>query len=223
MRADRSSFAHTPTWLLSLLPIATAVGLMAIALLGLLAHPVVAGSTTGASLPPAPVEAPSDLAPAVAAPTTIDVAGSVVAVRDGLLGVQERDGVAPVGFSLDGQARVVRDGRLAAAADLQPGDQVRLSVDGGTGRVLAVDAEPTAAAPARRLPTPSGVVAGLAGLGLIAAGALLVARLRLARAAHPVVRRPAPSRPRAVPAARQIRLADRGDLATPAQRHRPAA
>ncbi len=227
MDARRSPFAHTSTWSFSLLPIVTAVGLLGIALLGLLARPLVAGSTSGAFVAAFPVASESAAAiPLVAAPA-VEVAGSLVAVQDGLLGVQELGTEAPVGFPLDQRLQVVRDGRLAAPTDLQPGDRVRLTVNSANGRVLAIAAEPSAAAAnaaaPRRLPAPSGAVAALAAVGLVAAGLLLAARLRLARLARPTAQRPALARPSALPDARRIVPADRGDLAAPEPRQRRAA
>jgi len=165
----------------SFAPLAVALGLAALALLGLLARPVVAAVS---SIPAAQPAAQDAAAPP---PVVVPITGEVVAFADGLLGVREDGGERPVAFTVTGQTAVTRGGTAAAPADLRPGDRVAMAVDPRTGTVLSLDVRPVAAG------GPSNGAALLAALGLVAAAGVLVARRRAA--ARPQVRRPLPARP----------------------------
>ena len=117
-----------------------------------------------------PVAAPRTATPAV----LVTVAGTVVAVSDELLGVQETEGTQPVSFVIDADTLVTRDGNADGASSLRPGDSVAMTVDGSTGRILQLRADPAPAGWRERV-AAAGPVAALA---LIVAAALLVARVR---------------------------------------------
>ncbi|MCC6315874.1 MAG: hypothetical protein IT337_17895 [Thermomicrobiales bacterium] len=130
--------------------------------------------------PPAPALAPSAAPAAIGVP--VAVAGEFLGVVDGALAVQEIGGDAPVAFPLIGRVEITRGGETAGLDALLGGDQLRMTIDGTTGGVLRVDAEP-AAAP---MFAPSGEMALLAALGLIGGGVLLVARNRRPAVAAPL-------------------------------------
>lgn len=101
----------------------------------------------------------------------VQVSGTVVAAGDGLLGVHEAHAVAPVSFTLGGDALLIRDGAAAEVDDLRAGDHVRMTVDGRTGRILQLRADPVAAGWRTRLDTlgPLAALALVASLGFLAA------------------------------------------------------
>ena len=130
-----------------------------------------AGVTGNAAAPDAvPIAAPRTATPAV----LVTVAGTVVAVSDELLGVRETEGTQPVSFSIDADTHVTRDGNADAPSSLRPGDSVSMTVDGGTGRILQLRADPAPAGWRERF----AAVGPVAALALVVAAALLVARVR---------------------------------------------
>ena len=118
---------------------------------------------SGATRAPAPAQAAVPVLP-------VDVRGTIVASRDGLLGVHEDGATAPVSFPLDDRALLVRDGGAAAIDDLRAGDLVRMTIDGQTGRVLQLQAAPADGTWRDRLDTagPLAVIALVVALGLLA-------------------------------------------------------
>lgn len=124
-----------------------------------------------------PVVAVGQVAPPVETPVLVDIAGIVVAQGDGLLGVHETGAKDPVAFLADAGTTVTRDGEAASLAGLRPGDAVRMTVDGRTGRAVRVVAEPGATvAGESRSPLPV-----LAALVLIVSAAVVIARRAPAR------------------------------------------
>ena len=119
-------------------------------------------------------------------PTDVVIAGTVVGVGDGLLGVQEVDGAAPVAFPLAQGAALSRDGRPVSLLQLRPGDRVQLTVNYAAGEAVVVAA--TAATGSWFQPTSGH--AALAALGLIAATGLLILRERSAAKAVAPARMP---------------------------------
>lgn len=112
--------------------------------------------------------------PAPPAATVVSVTGTVVALADGYLALQEDGGAGPVAFPATEASVFTRGGYNAVLDELRPGDRVRMTIDPATGAVLRADVEPAAFA----LGAPSGELALLATVGLIGAGALLWTRLR---------------------------------------------
>ena len=131
-----------------------------------------ASGVTGNAAAPGmvPVAAPRTATPAV----LVTVAGTVVAVSDQLLGVQETGGTQPVSFVIDVDTLVTRDGNADGASSVRPGDNVTMTVDGSTGRILELRADPAPTGWRERV-AAAGPVAALA---LVVAAALLVARIR---------------------------------------------
>jgi len=179
MRTSRSSFSFAPSFLLA--PLATTVALTALALLGLLARPLVASETGSATLRPV-------------SPIAIAVEGEIVAVAANLLAVHETGGAGPVAFLVDAATIVERDEARAALHDLRPGDRVMMGVDPRTGTVIEVAASPVTQF------TPSGPMAFLALLALL--GAAILLRSRRSSAVVPTRLRSLDHRPRLLPAAR---------------------
>lgn len=118
---------------------------------------------SGATRAPAPAQAAVPVLP-------VDVRGTIVASRDGLLGIHEDGATAPVSFPLDDRALLVRDGSAAAIDDLRTGDVVRMTIDGQTGRVLQLRAAPADGRWRDQLDTagPLAAVALVVALGLLA-------------------------------------------------------
>lgn len=137
----------------------------------------------------------------------VEVDGTVVVSGDGLLGVQEATAPAPVSFTLDDGALLIRDDGAANVGDLRAGDRVRMTVDGGTGRILQMRADPAAAGWGGRLDT----------LGPLAAMALVIALGLLAG------RRWAPRRPVRSSPTTAVPAASPGTALTPFGRGRPVA
>lgn len=106
----------------------------------------------------------------------VAISGTLLGTLDGGLAVQETGSTDAVAFPVVDAERltVTRGGDEANLGLLQAGDSVSMTIDGLTGRVLRVDAQ--AAAGSRF--APSNEVGLLAALGLVAAAALLTARLR---------------------------------------------
>jgi hypothetical protein len=109
-----------------------------------------------------------------AAPVLVTVTGSVVTVGDGWIGVHEPDGDAPVAFLVGPGSQLVRSDRPVTAAALRPGDRLRMTVDGRTGQILLLEADP-ASAGLRRL---ASVLGWLVPVGLIVGAAIVWARTR---------------------------------------------
>ena len=130
----------------------------------------VVGGTLAVNDPVAPEPAPVALAEGV----PVAVAGTLLGVADGHLAVQEPDAAGPVAFPLAARTEVLRGGEAVALDALRQGDELRMSVDGATGRVLRVDAVPAARPPF----APSNELALLAAIGLVSGGVLLAARTR---------------------------------------------
>lgn len=80
-----------------------------------------------------------------AGPPDETIAGTVVERRDGggFL-VEEADGERRAYADASGEAVVTRSGTVARLADVQPGDAIRMSVDGSTGEIRRLDATPVA-------------------------------------------------------------------------------
>lgn len=128
--------------------------------------------------------APGEAAAAVAAPL-VPVGGTIVAVGDGLLGVQEASTSTAVSFMLGAETLLTRDGEAAAVDDLRAGDRVRMTVDGRTGQILQLRADAAGGAWTKRLDT----LGPIAALAWIVTVGILVARYR---ASNRPVRRPHP-------------------------------
>ena len=141
----------------------------------------VVGGTLAVNDPvPLPHE-PAELAAGV----PVAVSGTLLGVVDGHLAVREEGGAAPVAFPLATVAHVARGGDASSIDALRPGDQLRMSVDATSGRVLRIDAAPGATAPF----TPSDELALLAAIGFVSGGVLLAARKRRPEAVTPVTER----------------------------------
>lgn len=116
----------------------------------------------------------------------VAVTATLLGVVDGRLAVQETAGAKPVAFPIAADAAIVRGGDPVALDALRPGDELRMTVDGRTGSVLRLDADPR---PGPRF-APAGEVALLAALGFVGGAATLVVRQRRPRPLLPASRRP---------------------------------
>ena len=126
------------------------------------------------------------------------IAGTVVGVGDGVIGVQEANGAQPVAFPVVSEAMLSRDGVPATLADLRQHDVVHMTIDRTSGAAVQIVAAPASSA----TPRPSDRLAAFALLGLIAGAVTLVARRR---ASLGVVEIAAERYPRP---ARRLRLGD---------------
>jgi hypothetical protein len=105
----------------------------------------VVGGTLAVNDPVSLPHEPAELAAGV----PVAVSGTLLGVVDGHLAVREDGATAPVAFPLATVAHVARGGDASSVEALRPGDELRLSVDATTGRVLRIDA-----APSRPWPSP---------------------------------------------------------------------
>ena len=108
--------------------------------------------------------------PAAAIPVTVE--GALVAAGDGMVALVEHGSESPVAFSLSTDTQLVRQGQPVAVDALRSGDTVRMTIDGRSGTVLRLHADPVAG-PAFHV---SGDAALLAALGLIAGATALAIR-----------------------------------------------
>lgn len=203
MRTHHAPF-DTSRWLgpsFALAPLAVTLGLAALALLGLLARPVVASVT---AVPAATGTGTDAVAANGSPPVIVPVTGEVVTAGIDRLAVLEAGAAQPVAFLITADSRFRRDGAPVAATDLRPGDELALAVDGQSGLVLTAAARPV---PSN---APSAGAALAATLGLVAGGVALFFRHRAAAKSRLIARRPlAGGRPIAASIARQAPIAVR--------------
>jgi hypothetical protein len=104
----------------------------------------------------------------------VTVEGAIVGAGDGLVALVEKGAESPVAFSVGAEAQIVRGVEDVPLDALRVGDSVRVTIDGMTGSVYRLHAEPVSgsAFPAH----VPGSVALLAAVGFIAAAALLAIR-----------------------------------------------
>jgi hypothetical protein len=109
-----------------------------------------------------------------AAVTAVPVAveGTVVGASDGLLAVVEHGAQSPVAFPVGQDAQLARQGQPVPLDALRPGDMVSMTIDGTSGSVLRLQAQPVASGPLQ----VSGTVALMAAFGLIGGAAALTIR-----------------------------------------------
>ena len=158
-----------PSWSLRLL--GSARTLAAIVLTALLASAItVRWSDAGAT--GATIFTPERGAIVAAMPVTVE--GALVGAGDGLLALIEDGAESPVAFSVGAEAQIVRGGENVPLDALRVGDAVRVTIDGMSGSVYRLHAEP-ASGTAFPLRVP-GSVALLAAVGFIAAAAALAIR-----------------------------------------------
>jgi hypothetical protein len=105
-----------------------------------------------------------------AIPVTVE--GTVVGVGDGQLAVIEHGSASAVAFTVGEDADLVRGGEIVSLDALRGGDTVRLTIDGLSGSVLRLHADP-AAVSGFHVP---GAVALLAAVGFIGGAAALAVR-----------------------------------------------
>lgn len=111
---------------------------------------------------------------AIVAAMPVTVEGAIVGAGDGLVALVEQGAEAPVAFSVGTDAQIVRGGEIVPLDELRVGDAVRVTIDGMTGNVYRLHAEP-AAGPLfpPRVPDAAALLAAIA---FIAAAALLAIR-----------------------------------------------
>jgi hypothetical protein len=108
---------------------------------------------------------------ATVAAMPVTVEGSIVGAGDGLVALVEEGAESPVAFSVGAEAQIVRGGENVPLDALRVGDNVRVTIDGMSGNVYRLHAEPVSGA---AFPLHvSGAVALLAAVGFIAAATLL--------------------------------------------------
>ncbi len=162
-----------PSWSTRLL--GSARTLAAIVLTALLASALTV-RWSDVSATSATIFTPEPGALAVAVPVPVE--GTLVGADDGLVAVTERGAGSPVAFTIGEEAQLMRGGENIPLDALRAGDTVRLTIDGLTGGVLRLDAEPApGSAFLVRVP---GAAALLAALGLIG-GATALAILNIER------------------------------------------
>lgn len=105
-----------------------------------------------------------------AIPVTLE--GVIVGAGDGTIALVEQGAESPIALTVGEESRLVRGGAVVALEELLPGDAVRATIDGRSGAVMQLTADPTAGA-AFRVP---GAAAFLAALGLIAGATALAWR-----------------------------------------------
>ena len=105
-----------------------------------------------------------------AIPVTVE--GTLVGAGDGLVALVEHGSDGPVAFRLSTDTQFVRQGQPVVVDALHEGDAVRMTIDGRTGTILRLHADPVAG-PAIRV---SGEAALLAALGLIVGATALAIR-----------------------------------------------
>jgi len=162
-----------PSWSARLL--GSARTLTAIILTALLASAVTVrwsdASATGIT-----VFTPQIDATVAAIPVTVE--GTLIGASDGLVAVVEHDADSPVAFSVGQDSQLVRAEEAVPLEALRAGDTVRLTIDGRSGSVLRLHADPVAR-PLFPVQVP-GAAALLAALGLIG-GATALAILNIDR------------------------------------------
>ena len=111
---------------------------------------------------------------AIVAAMPVTVEGAIVGAGDGLVALVEQGAESPVAFSVGAEAQIVRGEENVPLDALRVGDSVRVTIDGMTGNVYRLHAEPVSgsAFPAR----VPGSVALLAAIGFIGAATLLAIR-----------------------------------------------
>lgn len=122
-----------------------------------------AASATGVS-----TFVPRQSAPIAGIPVSVE--GSVVGASDGMVALVEYGATDPVAFPVNDAASLMRDGQPVALDALRVGDTVRMTIDGLTGQVLRLHADPASTGTGLHVP---GTLAFLAALGLIAGGTAL--------------------------------------------------
>ena len=111
---------------------------------------------------------------AIVAAMPVTVEGSIVGAGDGLVALVEEGAESPVAFPVGAEAQIVRGGENVPLDALRVGDSVRVTIDGMSGSVYRLHAEPTSVAAFP--PHVPGSVALLAAVGFIAAATLLAIR-----------------------------------------------
>lgn len=129
----------------------------------------IAAFTLAATSAPATAETGPEPAKFALSNDEMIISGTVVGIGDGLIGVQEADGAAPVAFPVVAGATMSRAGEPVALNQLRQHDPVHLTIDRASGAVLQVVADP---APGLMF-QPSNEVAAFALLGLIAGACAL--------------------------------------------------
>ena len=167
-----------------------AVHLAILVVLGGLVLAARPAAATLAGVAPAarPMAAPPATRAPAPSPALVAISGRVVARGNGLLAVHEQGGDGPVAFMIGSGALLTREGNAVALDALRHGDDVRMVVDGRTGQVLRLQAEPGPARADRAADAPAAVAA----VALVAAAVLFVRRQSRA---WPAVGRVAGSRP----------------------------
>ncbi|MDF3037563.1 MAG: hypothetical protein K0Q71_269 [Thermomicrobiales bacterium] len=107
-----------------------------------------------------------------AMPVTVE--GAIVGAGDGLVALVEKGAESPVAFSVGAEAQIVRGGENVPLDALRVGDSVRVTIDGMTGSVYRLHAEPVGATIFP--PSIPGSFALLAAVGFIAGAAALAIR-----------------------------------------------
>jgi hypothetical protein len=109
-----------------------------------------------------------------AAVTTVPVSieGTLVGASDGLVAIVETGAETPVAFPIAETSQMVRQGQNVPLDALRAGDRVRMTIDGLTGNVLRLNAEPVTATPFQ----VPGTAALMAAIGLIGGATALAIR-----------------------------------------------
>jgi hypothetical protein len=108
----------------------------------------------------------------VSAAIPVSVHGTLIGADAQFIAVQEAGGQTPVAFTLSDDATLLRAGNAVSVDALQPGDGVRMTIDGRSGQVLQLQADPVTSS---TFHVP-GAAALLAALGLIAGATALAVR-----------------------------------------------
>jgi hypothetical protein len=96
----------------------------------------------------------------------------MVGASDGLVAIVETGEESPVAFPIAESAQMKRQGEVVPLDAFRAGDNVRMTIDGLTGAVLRLNAEPVTAAPFH----VPGIAALMATIGLIGGATALAIR-----------------------------------------------
>ena len=102
----------------------------------------------------------------------VSVRGTLVGADAQLIAIQEVGGQRPVAFTLGDDAMLVREGNVVTVDALRPSDVIRMTIDGRSGQILQLQADPVTSSPFH----VPGAAALLAALGLIAGATALAVR-----------------------------------------------
>ena len=113
---------------------------------------------------------------AAVAAVPVTVEGRLIGASDGLIALVEHGADSPVAFSVGQEAHLVRGEERVPLEALRAGDTVRMTIDGRSGSVLRLHADPVSGPAFLSSARVPGAVAFMAALGLIGGATALAIR-----------------------------------------------